>query len=383
MKKYKFLWVISATCIILSIFYSFVDASQTNTPRVKLTTNPPLEKILPFRAQSKQQKPVTLTLQALDASSQPLKGAKIGLEILTPSKTPWFSTDFPIVEATKLLKLETIALDGKLEIQQMLPIRGKYQLKASVAPSVENTFASYQEILTLNVSENPVKFKYFGVVAAILLGLGLLGGLVIGGQQQTQEGEIAPYNVRLLLSGLIVVAIAALLFINISAEVADAHGNEEHSVKILPAVQKTQGLEVRLQGDKQATVGKLASYTVQAIDTATQQPVKDVAFQVKAIDLEDNLPMFSYKAISDTNGQLTWQEQFFDGAPHKIEVEVTPANASSRQFQPLKVEKEVEVEGIAPPLYTRFISLFYFTSIVGIGMAIGLWLQHKRIQKAV
>ncbi|MEH2465272.1 hypothetical protein [Nostoc sp.] len=42
----------------------------------------------------------------------------------------------------------------------------------------------------------------FVIIAAILLSLGVLGGWVIGGQQELQQGEIASHSVRLLLSAL-------------------------------------------------------------------------------------------------------------------------------------------------------------------------------------
>ncbi|NJM69020.1 MAG: hypothetical protein HC862_01690 [Scytonema sp. RU_4_4] len=385
MKKYRLFGVISTICVAVSILYSFVGVSQTPIPRVQLITNPPLERILPFEAGTeKQQSPVTLTLQAIDAVGKPLENAKIALQILTPNPNPWLTTDFPIVEGTKLLQMEAAAPDGKLEIQQMLPIRGNYQLRVNVSPLVANAFAPYEQTLNLNVRENPVKYKYFAVVAAILLSVGLLGGWVIGGQEKLREGEIAPQSVRLLLSALTVVAIVTLLFINISAEVAEAHGSGHSNTTeaIAPSVQKSQELEVHLEGDKNATVGKLANLTVRVKDTATGQPLTDVALQVKAIALEDNLTIFTYKGIPDSNGKLTWQEQFFDGAPHKVEVEATPLPGAKRQFYGVKVAQEVEVEGIAPPLYIRLIGLFYFTAIIGIGMAIGLLIQRRQKPQA-
>jgi hypothetical protein len=385
MKKYRLFGAISAVCVALSILYSFVGVSQTPIPRVKLSTNPPLERIHPFEAGTdKPQSPVTLTLQALDAIGKPLENTKISLQILTPPPNPWLTTDFPIVEGTKLLQMDAAAPDGKLEIQQMLPIRGNYQLRVNVSPLVANTFTPYEQTLNLNIQENPVKYKYSAVVAAILLSVGLLGGWVIGGQEELRQGEIAPQSVRLLLSALTVVAIVTLLFINISAEVAEAHGSGHSSGKeeIAPSVQKSQGLEVRVEGDRSATVGKLANLTVNVKDTATGQPIKDVALQVKAIALEDNLTVFAYKGVTDQEGKLTWQEQFFDGAPHKVEVEATPSPGSKRQFPVVKVAQEVEVEGIAPPMYVRLIGLFYFTAIVGIGMAMGLLIQHRRKPQA-
>ncbi|MBN3893358.1 MAG: hypothetical protein HWQ43_31030 [Nostoc sp. JL31] len=386
MKKYRLFGVISAVCITLSVLYSFVGSSQIPTSRVLLSTNPPLERILPFEAEAeKPQSPVKLTLQAVDAAGKSLANAKISLQILTPPRNPWLTTDFPIVEGTKLLQMNATAPDGKLEIQQMLPIRGNYQLLVKVSPLVANTFAAYEQTLNLNVHENPVKYKYFAVIAAILLSLGLLGGWIIGGQEELQQGEIAPQSVRLLLSALTVVAIITLIVINISAEVAEAHGSEHHSNStetIAPSSQKSQGLEINLGGDKNATVGKLANLALQVKDAATGQPITDVALQVKAIATEHNLTVFDYKGIPDEQGKLIWLEQFFDGSPHKVEVEATPLPGSSRQFAPVKVAQEVEVEAIAPPIYIRLIGLFYFTAFVGIGMAIGLLIQHRRKPQA-
>ncbi|MFM7407770.1 MAG: hypothetical protein ACKO3K_14220 [Cuspidothrix sp.] len=381
MKKYPLFAIISVACICLSILYSVMGVSQTSQSQVLLTTNPSLEKILPFEAGTdREQSPVKFTLQAVDAGGKLLNNAVIKLQIFTPLRNPFLTTDFPIVEGTKLLELETVAPNGKLEFEQMLPIRGNYQIQVNVSPLVASAFASYQQTLNLNVRENPVKYKYFAVIAAILLSLGLLGGWVIGGQEEIKDGEIAPQSVRLLLSALTVVAIVTLLFINITAEVAEAHGDahEHKNEKIAPSISQSQGMEIKITGDKMATVGKLATLAVEVKDSNTGAAIKDVGLQVKAIALEDNLTVFAYQGFPNSEGKFTWQEQFFDGAPHKVEVEAISVPESPRQFPGVKVTQSVEVEGIAPPMYIRLIGLFYFTAIVGIGMAIGLLIQHKR-----
>jgi hypothetical protein len=381
MRKYRLFAVISAACICLSILYSLVGVSQTSQSQVLLSTNPPLEKILPFEAGTdRKQSPVAFKLQAVDAGGKLLTNALIKLQISTPPRNPFLTTDFPIVEGTKLLELEAAAPNGKLEFEQMLPIRGNYQIQVNVSPLVANAFASYQQTLNLNVRENPVKYKFFAVIAAILLSLGLLGGWVIGGQEEIREGEIAPQSVRLLLSALTVVAIVTLLFINITAEVAEAHG-DAHSPKnekIAPSISQSQGMEVRITGNKLATVGRLANLAVEVKDSTTGAAIKDVGLRVKAIALEDNLTVFAYQGFPNAEGKLIWQEQFFDGSPHKVEVEAISLPESSRQFPAVKVAQFVEVEGIAPPMYIRLIGLFYFTAIVGMGMAIGLLIQHRK-----
>ncbi len=378
MKKYRLFVVITAVCISLSILYSLVGVSQTPQSKVILSTNPPLERIFPLEAATqKAQSPVMFTLEAVDASGKLLENALINLEISTPRATPWLTTDFPMVEGKKLLELEVAALKGKLEFQQVLPIRGNYELLVKVAPLVANAFAPYQENLNFYVRENPIKYKYFAVVAAILLSIGLLGGWVIGGQEKLRDGEITPQSVRLLLSGLTVIAIVTLLFINITGEVAGAHGSEhEHKTEnIAPSVVKLQNLDVKIDGDKNTTVGKLANLSVEVNDNMGK-PIKDAVLDVKAIALENDLTVFAYKGFPDQDGKLVWRSQFFDGAPHKVEVEV-----SNRQFSPIKVAQLLEVEGIQPPMLTRLISLFYLTAIVGIGMTIGLLIQELRKQQ--
>ncbi|BAZ86228.1 hypothetical protein [Dolichospermum compactum] len=381
MRKYRLFAVIIAACICLSILYSLVGVSQTSQSQVLLSTNPPLEKILPFEAGTdRKQSPVAFTLQAVDAGGKVLTNALITLQISTPPRNPLLTTDFPIVEGTKLLELEAAAPNGKLEFEQMLPIRGNYQIQVNVSPLVANAFASYQQTLNLNVRENPVKYKFFAVIVAILLSLGLLGGWVIGGQEEIKEGEIAPQSVRLLLSALTVVAIVTLLFINITAEVAEAHGDahSHKNEKIAPSISQSQGMELRITGDKLATVGTLANLAVEVKDSTTGAAIKDLGLRVSAIALEDNLTVFAYQGFPNSEGKLIWQEQFFDGAPHKVEVEAVSLPESQRQFPAVKVAKFVEVEGIAPPIYIRLIGLFYFTAIVGMGMAIGLLIQHRK-----
>jgi len=367
------------------VLYGWVGFSQSPQPTVRLTTEPPISQILPFEAEANTPlSPVLLKLQALDAAGIPLENARIGLTILTPPKNPWFTTDFPIVEGTKLLDIEAIAPKGELQIQQMMPIRGNYQLLANVTPIAQNAFTPIQQTLTLSVPENGVKYRNFGILAAILLVVGLGGGLVIGGKQQIPAGEIAPQKVRLLLSGGIIIAIATLLYVNVSAEIAQSemsmpmsHMTESKPTEKTSPIVKSQGFEVRLSGDVSATVGKTVNLQVQVTDTKTNQPVTDVLLNIKTIQLENDWIAFAYKGVPDAAGKLVWQEQFFDGAPHKVQVEVSPEPNAARQFLPFQVSQTIEVEGVAPPLSVRLTVLAYFTGIVVAGMAIGFGLQRR------
>ncbi|MEH1884029.1 hypothetical protein [Nostoc sp.] len=390
MTLFKWSKPIGAICAIAIILYGWIGLAQSPQPSVRLTTNPPINQVRPLEAEATTvlgsghyNPPVHLMLQAFDAQGQSLKDAKIHLQLFTPLKNPWFTTDFPIVEGTKLLDIEGNAPTGQLQVQQTLPIRGTYQLLVAVTPLVANAFEPIQQTLTLTLPENPLKFRYFAILVVILLAVGLLGGWVIGGRQAIQPGEIAPQQVRLLLSGLIVVAIAALLLVNISAELAESHMSmpgmgEEVPSSGKPAKLQSQGLYMQLSGDKSATVGQPAKLQVSVSDPKTSQPVTDVVLKVTTTQLENNWVAFAYEGTPDSNGKLAWEQEFFDGAPHSVVVEVAPQAKAKEQFQPFQVAENIPVEGVAPPMAVRLISLTYFTGIVVIGLLLGLWLRHRQ-----
>ncbi len=391
MPKIKLSMLLSITVLVGLVTYGLQGFSAQ--PVVRLTTNPPINQLIPFEAEApRPQSPVELTLQVADKAGQPLKNANVHLQILTPPKSPWFTTDFPIVEGTKLLDMEVpvsdagdgTAIKGTLQLQQMLPIRGAYQLIAAVKPTTANAFTPFQQTLKLSVPENPVKYYSFAILAAILLMVGLGGGLIIGRRQIVQPAEIAPQAVRMLLSGATLVAIAALLVVNVSAELnesSQAHqhpgGDGHHAELNAPALLQSQGLRLELTGDSHAVVGEPAHLSVQVIDAITRQPATDVLLKVKATQLENHWVSFAYNGAPDVKGQLTWQSQFFDGSPHRVEVEALPRSNSPRQFKPLRVSREIEVEGVAPPLSVRLISLTYLISILLVGLALGLWLRQR------
>lgn len=369
MKKLNRVWLISTLGLMSSLSIALPGLSQ---PTVRLQTDPSLDQVLP------SQDLVGLTLQAVDGAGLPLQKANIKLRLLTPAKTPWFTSDFPIVEGTKLLEFDAIAAQGALQFQQVLPIRGTYQLQVHVTPQESRVFSPFQQTLTFSVPENPVKYRNGAILAAILLMAGLGGGWLMGSRQTRQPGETVPRRVRLLFSGATAVAIIALLTVSLSAEFAKStHAHRDSTPATPPTVRRLQGLEVRLSSDTQAIVGKAATLAVQVTDTTTNRPATDVILNVQAEGLEDHELVFAYQSQPDGSGQFTWQQQFYDGAPHELRVGVAPQANSGRQFTPFEVAKEITVEGVTPPLPTRLITLGYFTSIIALGVGAGVKVRRQ------
>lgn len=365
----------STACLFSVVFYGLAGTTRSLQPTVRLTSDPPLSQLLPFEAEAiKPQHPARLTLQVFDSAGRPLDNAKVHVQILAPAKNPWLPTDFPVVEGTKLLDLEAYPLSSKLEIQQMLPIRGTYEFQVHVTPMATNAFAPWQQTLQLPVAENWVKYRNFGLLAAILLGIGLGGGWVLGGQQRIQPAELLSQRVRLLLSGAAIAAIAAFLFINISTELAESHSHTQPTTPV-PRTVQSQGLKLRLLGDTTAIVGQPARLAAQVTNIRTGQPVTDVNLQVITTALEDGWTALAYQSTADAAGKLAWQQQFFDGSPHKVKVTASPKPNADDQFRPFTIAEVIEVEGVAPPLLTRLIVLGYLTDIVVLGLFLGVLLH--------
>jgi dihydrodipicolinate reductase len=372
MKKSRYflfsLVVFSISALLLLSHFSPANSQST----VQWQSNPPLEQIIPNETL------VKLTFQAVDQEKQPLSNANIQVSLLTPPKNPWFSSDFPIVEGTELLNLETIAPQGSLEIEQVFPIRGRYTFKMAVNPQVQGEFEPFEQSVTLNIPESPIKYVNFAILAGILLVVGVAGGWVLGTEQIVREDEIAPQPVRMFLSGMIVLAIVILLYVNISAEFAHNHHHHAQDNFSGSAIANNEEIQIELLGDTQAVVGQLSTQTVQVSNAQTKEARADVLIDIQSIALEHNTVIFAYQGIPDHKGRLTWSEQFFDGAPHKVMATVTPLEKERVNLQPLEISQPVEVEGIAPPILTRLISLFYFSSIFVLGLIGGFWRRRSK-----
>ncbi len=186
MKKRNTALLFAAISVVSLTNWLLPSPSVASSPTVQLKTEPSLDKVLP------SSEPVKLTLQAVDAQGQLLSNANLQLQLLTPAPTPWLTSDFPIVEGTKLLEFNATAPSGKSQFEQVMPIRGTYQLQAKVTPFVAGAFKPFEQTLTFSVPEKPVKYRNVAILAAILLVAGFGGGWVIGGKQTIEPGEIAP-----------------------------------------------------------------------------------------------------------------------------------------------------------------------------------------------
>jgi hypothetical protein len=370
-----------AAFLILLLLSSPSALAQETSGRVLLTLDPPVQKLIPFEAEAEQRKPPPrFHLEAQDSQGRALSRVRMQIKIVTPEANPWISTDFPIVEGTELLSLEVPAAQGVVEFEQMLPIRGTYQVFVNVLPMNDAAAEPLlEEVLTVNVPESPVKLQNFAILAGICMLVGAVGGFFIG---QPQGGPTLgiPESVRLLLLGLTLTAMAALIFINVSAEFQGGHSSMEGMANKIPSMDApsiTQEKEevLSLDGAKEARVGTTESFQAKLTDRRTGQAIPS-AFEVSVINTEKNWKLFSIATPIDKH--LRWKQQFFDGSGHRIEVKTPP-----HQKQPAFVTgHSVSVEGIAPPISVRLKALAYLTGFVALGLFGTMGLRGLRLRSA-
>lgn len=342
-------------------------------PQLQLEANPPLDEVVPFK------QPIELSMQVADDSTGvALDDATIQVRLLAPARTPWLTTDFPIVEGTTLLESAIAAPNGSATMQLMPPIRGSYQLEVTVSPTTAGAFAPFTKTLEFRVPENSVRYRNAAILVAILLAAGFGGGWVIGGSQKLEDGEIAPQPVRIVLSAAMLVAIASLLYISITAELADAHsthgGAPASQVENQP---HPESLTVSLNDLAIAQVGQTIPLEVAVADAATGQPLTDIDLQIVTRLQEYDQTVLAFAANPNVTGAYTWNQQFFDGSPHTVTVQVAPQPDAAVQFEPFELVKQINVNAVEPPMSVRLISLSYLVAFLAAGVGAGFWTRRR------
>jgi hypothetical protein len=167
-------------CLILILV---LGAFSVHAKKVEInfSSDPGFEKIGPDVTIAK----LKISL-ALD--DKPVDG-KVWIELASPKKNSGLSTDFPIVEGTRLFDATGITQNGVLNLDYLFPIRGEYQLKITVE-STDATFETsvHEQKFTLN--ENPEEVNNFIVLVVILVLFGLLSGFVIGRGSYLKAGVV-------------------------------------------------------------------------------------------------------------------------------------------------------------------------------------------------
>lgn len=102
------------------------------------------------------------------------------LHVTLDSPAPSFllSTDFPIVEGTRLIDSRVTTRDGRLDLAYVFPIRGRYRWNVTAEP-LDTEESRCSQGFEFAVRENRNEIVNFAILLAVLATLGLLAGAAL------------------------------------------------------------------------------------------------------------------------------------------------------------------------------------------------------------
>ncbi len=119
---------------------------------------------------------VTVTFEVL-RDGAPVD-AVVHLTLDSPQPELPLSTDFPIVEGTRLIDSTLTTQNGKLELRYMFPIRGQYTWNVT-ASDVAGDEPTHAQTFELDLAENRNELVNFGILVAALVAFGLVSGVIL------------------------------------------------------------------------------------------------------------------------------------------------------------------------------------------------------------
>ncbi len=154
-------------CVSISLLQG--SALRAEGLNIYFKTTPRVELLRPFAD------PVSMSLLITGADGRPVKQGVVDIRLDAPKPGRIFSTDFPLVEGTRLSEMRLSLRQGKVNWVVLLPIRGKYQLAVD-AITADGKSAS--KIFVFTVRENEKKWFILGGFSLGLLFLGFAAGRI-------------------------------------------------------------------------------------------------------------------------------------------------------------------------------------------------------------
>ncbi len=282
--------------------------------------------------------PASLAVTVADPAGRPAVEGWVLLRLDAPSSGLFVSTDFPVVEGTRLLELRLPVMNGKAEWRQAFPIRGAYRLAAEF----ESTAGSKTtKVFEIDVYESHWKWFVFGAFTLGLLFAGIIAGRIFSAPRKEKRSHFGP--------GLIFVLICSgALGENAAAQETTA-GSARATLEITSAKVGTPA-RVLWRLDP----GNFAS-----------KPAAELTITVT--QLEKNAMIFALENISVAS-EFGFDYQFTDGSDHRV-----TAIAKTHDGATLRQERIVYVTAVSPPLRAKLQATLLFLGVVAAGLALGRW----------
>ena len=260
----------------------------------------------------------------------------IGLDAPVPGH--FFSTDFPLVEGSRLADLRLPLRRGKAEWRYLFPIRGEYRLTIAYATD-EGIRAT--RIFKLTIREKETKWLVLGSFMSGLFFLGFIAGRIFSSREALRRP----------------VGAACLLFLTGWFFPWGAYAAEQQA-----AQQKYIGqLDVA-----PARVGQPALVRWRLVaEGATEKPA--AALTLIITHLEKEKTVFAVEKVFVAE-EFSMKFHFTDGARYRIS-----AVADIPGRRSLRTEQELSVTAVEPPARAMAPALALFLIVITSGLIAGRW----------
>ena len=320
--------------LALPLSFFFDSRSWAEDINLYLKASPRLELLHPYSD------PATLTLLVTGADGKPVPQGRVAIGIEAPKPAWFFSTDFPLVEGSRLLEMSLPLRQGRAEWKYLFPIRGEYRL------TVEFTArdgGKTKKTFPMEIRENKQKWFLLGIFSLALFALGVMAGRIFTSRSSRAAQVTAGW---VLLLGSLIVSIET------GAAQEAERGGRFGWLEIDPAAAGKPG-KVRWRLAGEANTGN--------------QPV---LLTLTIAHLEQRKTVFAIERLP-VEREFAMDFQFADGAEYRV-----AAIAYVTGGQTLRTEQNITVTGMEPPARAMIPAIGFFLGMIALGLAVGRWSRH-------
>ena len=317
------------------MFASLPSPVAAQVEHIKVQVSPDTTLLRPLKDSAR----ITIDV---DGSAETIRGpVHLSVRLTAPASGAFVSSDFPLIEETRLIDMTMANVAGSLSWDYIFPIRGEYRLDVSATDQQGRRF---ERSLTLRVHENRAKVAFLaGFIAALFL-LGLIAGRVFS----------APAGVAAVLMALALYG-----------------AGPDHGLGADP------GQGAALEGNLTVAPPRVGTPSVirwRGTEPGSGKPVR-ATLTLRVVQLEKGKEVFALHRVP-TDGTLDVAFQFTDASPHRV---VAMATTQDRQGA-TEVARTVEVESATPPLGIRVWPVMLFLLVVLAGLAAGRFSKKRPVR---
>lgn len=303
----------------------FGMAAGADRFKIYLKTTPAQEFLRPFAD------PVTLALLVTYADGRPVEQGKLAIILDAPKSGAFLTTDFPVVEGSRLLELALPLRQGRAQWKYLFPIRGDYRLSVQLV-AADATVQSQSFVIP--VLENRAKWLWLSLFCAGLFVCGFAAGRIF-----TTTAALAPT--------------LCLIFLFAGFAAVGGHDGPAATGQI---TDPPAGLEIAA-----ASVGQPTRLRWRFTETSAPNAL----LSLSVFHLEKRKTVFAIDKVP-VAGDYSVDFHFPDGAEYRVNSIAEVAGQA-----PLRTEQLVAVTAVEPPMTAQIPALLLFLAVVALGLGAG------------